>query len=47
MHLDEHSVGVGDAAPDILLRDADGNEVQLSSYWQRQPTVLVFIRHFG
>ncbi len=47
MEQDEHPVGVGDTAPDILLRDENGHEVQLSAYWQRQPTVLVFVRHFG
>ncbi|MEK6985114.1 MAG: peroxiredoxin [Candidatus Thermoplasmatota archaeon] len=32
---------VGDAAPDFVLKDADGNEVRLSSYRGR-PVVLYF-----
>lgn len=43
----EATVEVGDAAPDVTIRDADGNDVRLSAYWTRQPTALVFIRHFG
>lgn len=40
-------LAVGDPAPDATLPDEDGNEVALSNYWRRQPTVLVFVRHFG
>jgi hypothetical protein len=40
-------LALGDPAPDATLPDEDGNEVALSSYWRSQPTVLVFIRHFG
>jgi peroxiredoxin len=40
-------VEAGDVAPDITLRDESGESVVLSAYWQRQPTVLVFVRHFG
>jgi hypothetical protein len=29
------------------LRDEDGRDAQLSAFWQQQPTVLVFVRHFG
>ena len=47
MDSEAQPVAVGDAAPDIRLRDADDHEVQLAAYWQRQPTVLVFVRHFG
>ena len=43
----ESSVRVGAAAPDVTLQDADGAERSLSSYWVAQPTVLVFVRHFG
>jgi peroxiredoxin len=44
---ERRSVETGHAAPDITLRDENGQEVALSAYWQRQPTVLVFVRHFG
>jgi peroxiredoxin len=40
-------IGVGDPAPDALLRDEEGREVALSTFWQRQRAVLVFVRHFG
>lgn len=46
MSEDAQPVEVGDAAPDVTLRDEDGADAQLSTYWQ-QPTVLVFVRHFG
>jgi peroxiredoxin len=34
-------------APDLLLMDVQGNEVQLSSLWQKKPLLLAFTRHFG
>ncbi len=40
-------VDVGDAAPDIALRDLGGNEVMLSSAWRVGPAALVFLRYFG
>ncbi len=40
-------VGVGDAAPDTTLLDDAGRERALSEFWRRQPTALVFLRHFG
>ncbi|MBV9787422.1 MAG: redoxin domain-containing protein [Chloroflexi bacterium] len=47
MSEDLQPVEVGDVAPDVTLRDEDGADAQLSAYWQHQPTVLVFVRHFG
>lgn len=44
---DSRPVEAGDAAPNVTLRDEDGHEARLSAFWQRQPTVLVFVRHFG
>ncbi len=38
---------VGDAAPDVTIRDEDGNQVQLATFWQQQPVALVFVRHYG
>ncbi len=34
-------------APDLLLKDINNQEVQLSSLWSKQPLVLAFTRHFG
>jgi hypothetical protein len=31
----------------IVLPDADGNSVRLGSLWERQPAVIVFLRHYG
>jgi hypothetical protein len=32
---------------EIELPDASGKAQSLGAYWQQQPIVLVFIRHFG
>ena len=32
---------------DILVKDLDGNEVRLDSFWEDGPAVLVFLRHYG
>jgi peroxiredoxin len=39
--------GVGDPAPDVVLRDATGGEITLSSFWRDRPVVAVFLRHWG
>lgn len=31
----------------LTLPDADGQKVRLGSLWERQPAVLVFLRHYG
>lgn len=31
----------------IVLPDADGQLVRLGSLWERQPAVIVFLRHYG
>jgi len=36
----------GSLAP-IVLPDADGQQVRLGSLWERQPAVVVFLRHYG
>ena len=38
---------VGNAAPSILVMDADGNTIELSTLWADKPVVLTFLRHFG
>lgn len=35
------SIQVGDAVPDVSLRDVDGNDVRLSDYRERR--VLLFL----
>jgi hypothetical protein len=32
---------------DIELRDATGTARRIGSFWEPQPIVLVFLRHFG
>ena len=41
------SLLLGTPAPEATLRDHAGAEVALSALWQAQPTLLVFLRHFG
>lgn len=31
----------------VVLPDADGCEIRLGSLWERQPAVVVFLRHYG
>jgi len=31
----------------IVLPDPDGTAVRLGSLWERNPAVLVFLRHYG
>lgn len=38
---------VGQLAPDAAFRDASGGTVNLSDFWRAQPTVFIFLRHFG
>jgi len=38
---------VGEAAPDVMLRDENGNDVALSSLWKEGPVAFIFVRHFG
>jgi len=38
---------IGDAAPDPMVLDTTGQEVQLSTCWADRPAVLAFLRHFG
>ncbi len=35
------------ALADIVLPDADGHEIRLGSLWERNPAVVVFLRHYG
>lgn len=40
-------LAVGDAAPDLVLLDAEERAVALSSLWKERPLALIFLRHFG
>ena len=31
----------------IVLREAGGGEVRLGSLWEKNPAVIVFLRHYG
>jgi hypothetical protein len=31
----------------IVLPDADARPVRLGTLWERQPAVVVFLRHYG
>jgi hypothetical protein len=37
----------GDRAPDVTLYEPSGEPTELSACWQRMPTILLFVRHFG
>ena len=41
------TLSVGDHAPDVTLPDDRNQPTRLSELWQRQPIVLVFVRHSG
>jgi hypothetical protein len=38
---------LSEALAPIILTDADGQPLRLGSLWERQPAVLVFLRHYG
>jgi len=38
---------MGDAAPDISLRDTSGTNRHLSEFWKARPAIILFMRHFG
>ncbi|MEX2458322.1 MAG: hypothetical protein WD770_05000 [Actinomycetota bacterium] len=38
---------VGSPAPDPVLVEGDGSEVQLSRFWKDRPALVVFLRHWG
>ena len=31
----------------VTLTDCDGRDVRLGSLWDKQPAVVVFLRHYG
>lgn len=36
-----------EAAPDAAVTLSDGTDGRLKDFWEEQPLVLVFLRHFG
>jgi hypothetical protein len=32
---------------DIILPDASDSEIRLGSLWEKNPAVIVFLRHYG
>lgn len=38
---------IGDAAPDISLRETSGTSRRLSEFWKVRPAIILFMRHFG
>ena len=40
-------LALGDAAPDLVLLDAEERPVSLSALWKQGPLALIFLRHFG
>ena len=37
----------GDAAPDGICLNVEGLPVELSTFWEKGPLLLTFLRHFG
>jgi len=40
-------LSVGDAAPDLVLLDAEERSLLLSALWRERPLAAIFLRHFG
>ncbi|MEO8610865.1 MAG: peroxiredoxin-like family protein [Chloroflexota bacterium] len=38
---------IGDPAPDIIVSDIHGQPVEMASFWEKGPTLVSFLRHFG
>jgi hypothetical protein len=38
---------IAESLADIELIDDQGSAVRIGSSWEKQPALLVFIRHFG
>jgi hypothetical protein len=42
-----HPPSRADALADVVLPDADGNDVRLGDLWREKPVALVWLRHYG
>lgn len=40
-------LNIGQAMPDKAVTLVDGSQASLSTFWQSQKLVLVFLRHLG
>ena len=40
-------VSVGSAAPDFAYAASGGTRERLSQFWQGQPALVLWLRHFG
>lgn len=38
---------VAERLRDVEVLGVDGEPVRLGSYWQQQPAIVVFVRHYG
>jgi len=47
LHWEKMPVMVGDAAPDLELKDSKGKDTKLSAVWKEKPLLLIFWRHYG
>ena len=43
----KHLLNFNAQAPDLVLLDAAGKKVKLSTLWKKRPLILAFTRHFG
>lgn len=44
---EQSELNVGDTAINVTLSDHAGRTMQLASFWEAQPVVALFLRHFG
>jgi peroxiredoxin len=47
MNSQQQPLQAGNPAPDVPLAEEQGRPVRMSDFWVYNPTVFVFIRHFG
>jgi len=40
-------IAVGSSAPDYVYATAEGARERLSQFWQSQPALVLWLRHFG
>ena len=38
---------LSEALANIVLPELDGRNIRLGALWERQPAVVVFLRHYG
>jgi len=42
-----HPPGDASGLASLTVKDLEGNDVRLGSFWEDGPAVLVFLRHYG